>query len=249
MIIETAFDFRVDSGGKDPDSHSKTLKQYHKILWSKQLPSGDTFCLKENDANRHLVFNSVNGDQYLSSDSIANSFRHRRGKIASVINQIEPNLIDEFYALNYTMGAFILFPGNRIDGQATINAQRGFNYYIADRFDLTLECIRRHYLHKESPLSAVLLRYDSFFRLFRDFKSYVEFFLLDDLVNADYSEVLFFTPAESLFESSPLPLDVPSYLAYRESSMKFVRARNQRISNWVEGKAASTGERGSCQAQ
>lgn len=249
MIIDTAFDFRVDSGGKDPDSHSKTLKEYHKYLWSKKIPSGECLKLEDKDRKRYLVFNGRDGIHYLSSDSIANSFSHRRGKISSVISQIEPSLIVDFLTLNSTIGATLLFPGNKIDGQATINAQRGFNYYISDRFDLTLECIRRHYLHLDSRLSAVLERYESFFGLFGNFKCYVEFFLLDDLVNADYSEVLFFIPTESLFESSPLPLDVPSYLAYRESSMNFVRLRNQRISDWVEGKAATKGERGSFQPQ
>lgn len=233
MIIDTTFDFSTDSGGKDVDSHSKTLKQYHKILWSKKLPSGEILHLKDNDSKRYLVINGADVDHYLSSDSIANTFRHRRGKISSVISQIDPTLVDEFYALNYTMGAYILFPGNRIDGQATINAQRGFNYYISDRFDLTLECIRRHYLHLESPLSAVLKRYASFFHLFGNFSNYVDFFLLNDLVNRNYSEVLIFAPGVPLFDSSPKPMDVPSYLAYREHSMNFVRLRNKRILEWV----------------
>jgi len=243
MILDTTFDFSTDSGGKDVDSHSKTLKQYHKILWSKKLPSGEILHLTDNDSKRYLVFNGADGDHYLSSDSIANTFRHRRGKISSVISQIDPTLVDTFYALNYTMGAYILFPGNRIDSQATINAQRGFNYYISDRFDLTLECIRRHYLHLESPLSAVLKRYDSFFQLFGNFRGYVDFFLLNDLVNAEYSEVLFFTNDEPIFGTSPLPKDVSSYLAYREGSMSFVRLRNQRISDWVSKNVTSAAEK------
>ena len=233
MIIDITFDFRTDAGGKDPDSHSKTLKQYHQFLWSKQLPSGEIFHLEDNDKKSYLIFTSAAGDHYLSSDSITNSFSHRHGKIASVITQIEPTLIEEFRTLNSTIGGSILFPGNRIAGQATINAQRGFNYYVSDRFDLTLECIRRHYLYLESPLSAVLNRYESFFRLFRDFQSYVDFFLLNDLVSPDYSEVLFFTLTTPLFDNSPLPKDVPSYLAYRENSMNFVQRRNKRIADWA----------------
>ena len=233
MIIDTTFDFRKDSGGRDPDQHSKTLKRYHKSLWSKHLPSGELLVLADNVRTRYLVFNGTEGDHYLTSDSIANSYSHQRGKIVSVINQIEPALIEDFRTLNSTIGASILFPGNRIDGQVTINAQRGFNHYIADRFDLTLECIRRHYLHIESPLSPVLTRYDAFFKLFGDFQGYVDFFLLNDLVNNQYSEVLFFTRDEPLFVTSPLPKDVSSYLVYREGSMSFVRLRNKRISKWV----------------
>ena len=40
MLIDTSFDFRVDVGGKDPDSHSPTLRRYHKRLWSRPLPGG-----------------------------------------------------------------------------------------------------------------------------------------------------------------------------------------------------------------
>ena len=40
MAIDTAFDFRTDANGKDPDSHSLTLRRYHRLLWSKPLPNG-----------------------------------------------------------------------------------------------------------------------------------------------------------------------------------------------------------------
>ena len=64
----------------------------------------------------------------------------------------------------------------------TINGARGCNRKIGDRFDLTLECIRRHYQREESPLSRTLSSYREFFELFGDFRGYVEFFLLQDLV-------------------------------------------------------------------
>ena len=70
-----------------------------------------------------------------------------------------------------------------IDGKKklTINGERGWNKRIVDRFDLTLECIRRYYLDIESPLKETLERYKSFFLLFEDFRHYVEFFFLQDL--------------------------------------------------------------------
>lgn len=38
MNIDTAFDFRTDTPpGRDPDSHSPTLRRYHQLLWSKPL--------------------------------------------------------------------------------------------------------------------------------------------------------------------------------------------------------------------
>ena len=47
MPIDTSFDFRVDAGGKDPDSHSPTLRKDHKRLWSRPLPGGVPFELRD----------------------------------------------------------------------------------------------------------------------------------------------------------------------------------------------------------
>ena len=98
----------------------------------------------------------------------------------------------------------MVFPGNRIGRKMTINGARGFHPRIKDRFDLTVECIRRHYRNEWSPLSDALRRYADFFGLFGDFRGYVEFFLLQDLVTVDCSAVKFFTPFED-FNTSPLP--------------------------------------------
>jgi hypothetical protein len=125
----------------------------------------------------------------------------------------------------------MLFPGNRVGLQMTINGARGFHPRIKDRFDLTVECIRRHYINEDSPLNAPLARYADYFRLFGDFRGYVEFFLLQDLVTDDISAVKFFSRFED-FRSSPLPDSVAAYLAYREAAVDFIEARNQRISTW-----------------
>ena len=50
MVIDTSFDFRKDTpdyANKDPDVHSPTLRRYHKLLWSKVLPSGARFDLDD----------------------------------------------------------------------------------------------------------------------------------------------------------------------------------------------------------
>jgi len=41
-----------------------------------------------------------------------------------------------------------------------------------DRFDVTLECIRRHYRGEDSPLAEVLAQHADFLRLFRDFRGF-----------------------------------------------------------------------------
>lgn len=233
MYIDVDFDFRTDANGKDPDSHSPTLKRYHKHLWSKPLPSGELFLLEDAGPKRYLAFNGSQGSHFLTSDCIAHSYSNRKGAISSVISSLEPSITENFRRINSTIGASILFPGNRVGGKATLNAARGFNHYVDDRFDLTLECIRRYYSSIENPLESTLQTYKSFFDLFENFKNYVDFFLLNDLVSPDYTEVRFFLPAESLFEESPIPKDIESYLAYYENSINFTLGRNKRVSDYL----------------
>ena len=119
-----------------------------------------------------------------------------------------------------------------IGGKQTINGARGFNSRIADRFDLTLECIRRHYLGQDSPLRETLARYCEFFSLFSNFDGYVEFFMLQDLMDAEYSTVQFFMSFDE-FANSPVPRDKAEYAEYRNRSIEFVVARNRRIDRHV----------------
>lgn len=112
----------------------------------------------------------------------------------------------------------------------TVNHARGCNNNICDRFDLTLECIRRHYLGRDSPLASTLRQYASFFDLFDSFRGYVNFFLLNDLVTGDYNSVHFYMPYNG-FEAWPLPNSVAAYRSYRDNVLEFVASRNQRIEN------------------
>jgi hypothetical protein len=121
----------------------------------------------------------------------------------------------------------MIFPSNQIDRKPTINAARGLFREISDRFDLTLECIRLHYLNMDSPLASTLLRYADFFALFDDFRGYASFFLLDDLVT-NHDGVKFFMPFDD-FRPPFVPQDVDSYKEYRRRSIDFVEARNHRI--------------------
>ena len=126
----------------------------------------------------------------------------------------------------------MVFPGNRIDGKQTINGARGFNRKIADRFDLTLECIRRHYRGQCSPLGETLARYRDFFALFDDFSGYVDFFMLQDLVTDDCSAVKFFMPFDD-FNTPSVPRDGDTYKEYRRLSIEFIEARNRRIERYA----------------
>jgi hypothetical protein len=127
-----------------------------------------------------------------------------------------------------------------VNRKPTINVARGFHPRIKDRFDLTVECIRRHYLGETSPLSDTLARYADFFRLFEDFRGYVEFFLLQDIVNDGFTAVRFFLPFDG-FEPWPLPSDKESYLGYKQSAVDFIAARNRRISDYWQAKGPASG--------
>jgi hypothetical protein len=91
-----------------------------------------------------------------------------------------------------------------------------------------VECIRRHYLGEWSPLGEALDRYADFLALFHDFRGYVEFSLLQDMVADDFSAVRFFAPFDD-FITSPVPSTTNAYTAYMNLAVEFLAARNRRI--------------------
>lgn len=228
--IDTTFDVYSDTpAGRDPDSHSPTLRKYHRLLWSKPLPDGTEFLLSVDQPGAYLHHKSCLGEQILSSDSIGHTYRYVKA-MAHIIGKVPPEELDQFFTICSTVGAYMVFPARQIDGKPTINAARGLNSKIKDRFDLTLECIRRHYQGEGSPLDEVLARYAAFFDLFGSFDGYVEFFLLQDLFSDDSASINFFLPFYG-FDISPLPSDMDEYRLYKKNVMAFITARNQRISS------------------
>jgi hypothetical protein len=194
------------------------------VPWSKPLPSGVVFTL--DDSGRHYLHHrSEIGEFFLASDAVVPTFSRQR-RISNIINQISPEDLATFNRIGYTIVGMMLFPGNRIG--RTINGARGFHPRIKDRFDLTVECIRRVYCGERSPLAAVLARYAEFFALFVDFHGYVEHFQLQDLVSRGGSVVKFFALFED-FATSPLPESVGAYRTYSQLAIEFIRARNLRI--------------------
>ena len=208
----------------DPDAYSKTLKQYHKLLWSKELPSKRTLILSDSNAKKYLTWEEFR----FGSDSITASFRYKkyRHMIRKVMEAV-PNyrsFIEDYVKRSYTIGGTIIFPKQPWG----INQARGCNAYIRDRFDLTLECIRLYYNKQPNPLEDVLMRNKKFFDLFVDFKGYVDFFYLQDLVEADYSSVKLFINGQP-FEINPFPKTVEEYFSWMNTQMEFVKRRNARI--------------------
>ena len=228
MIIDTEFNVYSDAQGGDPDSTSPTLRLYHKMLWSKPLPNGKIFNLS--DKNRvYLYHKSELGEFILGSDAITHSYRNQKRK--HWLTEQIPNEVDELFDAGSTIGAYTLFPKNKIDNKFTINQARGVNSFIDDRFDLTLECIRLYYLGEENPLTDTFLRYKSFFDLFDNFINYVNFFLLNDLIDENQN-IKFYLPFDN-FKTKPKFSNIEEYLIYKKNAINFIKLRNKRIENYI----------------
>jgi len=236
ILIDTTFDFQSEIGaGRDPDRYSPTLRKYHNKLWNKCLPNGELFELEDTHPKGYLYHQSSLGEYQLTSDAITHSYKNTK-RMSHIINEIPTEKTEEIFSQGSTIGSYILFPKNKVKNQHSINQARGCNHKIVDRFDLTLECIRLFYNDLESPLTSVFQRHADFFYLFVNFKGYVDFFLLQDLVASDYSSIKYHL-AHQGFETKPLPQDVDEYLEYRQNTLNFIAARNKRILNSVDGKS------------
>ena len=130
---------------------------------------------------------------------------------------------------DYTIGGVMIFPKRPMG----INPARGMNQYIKDRFDLTLECIRRYYNNEDSPLYNVLLKDKEFFDLFIDFKGFVDYFFLNDLVTDDYKHIKFLI-GNGEFVKKPIPKTFDEYMTWMNKQQEFLEARNKRVKEYIE---------------
>ncbi len=245
-IIDTTFDFTTDTpgywdgywerkggigaGGNDPDASSRTLQNYHRLLCSRKLPCGERMELCSGYGSNYLTWRGFR----FGSDSIAVSFRYERNR--ELLTDVKRTVsdyrafIENYVRASYTMGGMIIFPKH----QNSINQLRGTNSLIRDRWDLTLECIRRHYAKEDSPLSDVMNRDDDSFELFVDFKGYVDYFFLQDCVTEDYSKVKIWLGKGDFTEEYPMPKTVKEYLEWIRIQLEFVKQRNSRIQTFSE---------------
>ncbi|MBR0091590.1 MAG: hypothetical protein IJP92_07815 [Lachnospiraceae bacterium] len=247
MTIDTTFDFTTDTpgywdgfwerregwgaGNTDPDALSPTLKRYHKELWSKTLPNGQVFMLEEGkNLGDYLMWNDIG----FGSDSIIVSFNyvkylHMKDELIRVLPDFK-KYRENCIRRAYTIGGMIIFPKHR----NSMNQARGTRKMICDRWDLTMECIRRYYNGENSPLSDIIESDKAFFDLFVDFKGYVDFFFLQDCVTEDYRNVIFWE-GDGSFREYPFPESVEDYLSWMENEMDFLDKRNNRIKEAVAG--------------
>ena len=224
--IDVDYNFFNDTPeGKDPDSHSPTLRRYHQLLWSKPLPDGRPFQLHAGRARSpYLVYESDGTRFVLGSDTIAT--RHRK-KLSHLYAQLPDEVNDRFLRRSYTICGFMIFPVS----QGSLNQNRGVHPQIQDRWDLTLEAIRRFYEGGTSPLTSTMDRFADYFALFGSFGGYVDHFHLGDFVDSN-GAVRFLLPFDD-FNGPALPADLPTYARYREDSLEMFEARRLRILNAI----------------
>lgn len=223
--IDINFDFRQDSKCNDPDIDSEKLYESHKILWSKTLPNGKILDLNIviDSYGRILLKNNIYSN--FSSDRMC---PHYVGKYNNKFKDwLSESENEELQYKVRTIGGHIIYPAHKKNG-FTINQARGVNRMICDRFDLTLECIRRYYIQMQSPLYNTLVRYSDFFDLFMDFDGYIDFFMLQDFIT-EKKQIDFSLPFDN-FNRSPLPLTIEEYKQYKNHTINLIDKRNYRIS-------------------
>jgi hypothetical protein len=241
-MIDTSFNVFSDANSGDPDATSPTLRRYHKYLWCKSLPCGEFFELRDDKPGAYLFHKSRLGEFFLGSDAITHSYKNQAKKKWLTI-QI-PAEVQDVFDQGSSIGAYIIFPNKQVNRKNTINQARGISRLIDDRFDLTLECIRRFYINEPNPLEDTLRRYASFFRLFKSFGNYIQFFLLDDLVD-HRGGVKFYLPFDD-FQSPPEFRGVEDYFGYRDRVLDFIRSRNRRIENYAKALENQANQAASC---
>lgn len=216
----------LGGAGHDPDIESRTLQEYQRVLWSKQLPNGENMQLIKGYGAFYLHWDNFR----FGSDSIVTSFRYRKYRymLERVANDVSNwhKYIEDYLKIGDTIGGKIIFP-KMMGG---INQSRGCNPFIRDRWDLTIECIRKYYLGENNPLFSVLEKNKDFFNLFVDFKGYIDFFYLQDCVSSDYSSTKFWL-GNGDFNENPMPQNVAEYKQWIEKQIEFVRSRNNRIND------------------
>ncbi len=154
-----------------------------------------------------------------------------------------------WYYLQYanTIGGFIVFPRT----YNSINVKRARSP-IRDRFDLTLECIRRAYQYDDfyrsdaNPLFGISKEDKEFFKMFGTFQNYAKFFCLDESYDDKHNWVNETGQVLNLFDNQPLDNwdfnkddalpTADNWWTFYRNIMNRLDARNEQIKEVIEGK-------------
>lgn len=233
MSIDVTFSMRSDSRGIDPDdlrTGSPTLRRYHRALWSRPSAGtgGEALNWHADSKNVYLWHETDELGRFaVGSDTIVTSHSaYSRFPVSSLYRELDEERRERFHRVCSTIGGYLVFPVH----PQSINQRRG-GAPLCDRFDLALECIRRHYDEPGShnPLGPVLARNSRYFDLFGGFLGYVRFFYLDPLVNVDGTVNWHLDNVADDLSKNLLPQSMSDYLTYLDRQEAFVLARNRLI--------------------
>jgi hypothetical protein len=228
MRIDTDRDMRADAGGRDMDIHSPTLRTYHQFLWSRPLPNGTVLKLDASRSRARDYLVTQDG-LVLSSDSLINSMT-AWPRMKKALADVPEKEQEAFRQRASSVAATGLWPKRRGPAGQSINQARGLNRQIADRLDLTIECVRRHYAEDESPLTPVLEDAAQFFDLWPDWRTWIRWWLLDDLVDAK-GRIHWFLPFTEFGREQAWPSTSQGWRAYRDRCVEFIDRRAARMTS------------------
>jgi len=228
----------------DPDSWHKGLRESHRILWSRPLPSGESWSFEP----AHLKITEPRPNEpsewSIGSDNFATTHANTLPSMAAAIPGYENGHLHDFC----TIGGYIVFPNGLAQVRPTqakprkwsINQARGMERKMSDRFDLTLEAIRLYYAgiiaRDTNPIGDVLDAYGWFFDVFgkgaEGFQAYVDFFFLNPMVSGGCVVPLY---GHALDFGDALPHRSQSaYNDYITAQRTAVSERNELIARWSE---------------
>ncbi len=235
--IDVNLNFWVDSSGADPDIFSKKLREYQIMLYSRK--SDNIILTPGGDMSYDYLYIDSPENMRLGSDCILNmneryrEYKNINAKHLENTSDHYKKLYKKYLDMAHTIGGEILFPKRK----NSINVERGRNHLIKDRFDLTLECIRRYYNDKnaQNPLYTTICADKIFFDLFKTFDGYVEYFFLGDLVENGRINFFFGKYKDDVFNHSPLAWEQSDWEQLLDNQMKFLEKRATRIQDFCTG--------------
>jgi len=230
LDIDVNFDFKLDSNGKDPDIFSEKLRDYQQKLYTRETIYGNKIEIqKGNDPKYDYLFIGKPDIMRLAGDCVINmnerypGYQETHNKYLASASDYYRKLYQEYIDKSYTIGGEIIFPKRPY----SINVMRGI--HLKDRFDLTLECVRRFYNNEPMPLRNTFEKDRKFFNLFGDFDGYVNFFFLDDLVKDGKVQFFFGKYDDDVFNPAKFAWEKSEWEQLLENQIIFLQKRNERI--------------------
>lgn len=216
----------------DPDcgkNRSKLLQEHLCLLYGIKPLKGLKCDIESYDGYNYLYLNE---EMRFGCDSIANVMTPHNESISKYLDSSE---LIRYYTIMNSIGGKIIFPKHK----KSINQYRGAQWkkYIGDRFDYTLECIRRYYKPSEKygwyPLKDVIDNDKDFFNKFKSFNEYVKFFFLDDLID-ETENIKFFLGENCDIDfntTEAIPCDCEKWKLLYDKTIAFAKDRTKRIEN------------------